>query len=160
MANMTIQIIRARKEHVTELGNLWMEFMRYTQDVDPVFTPQDGAIPVFIREYLRPAMKAENSLVLVALDDEKVAGYSYSLINEPSNLEDRAKYGCIHDLFITATHRRKGLGDRMVAEIMKWFHLNDIHRVELDVLAQNQVASSFWRKQGFTDFKHTLYRLL
>ena len=157
---MTIQIIRAIEEHVTDLGNLWMEFMRYTQDVDPVFTPQDGAIPVFIKEYLRPAMEAENSLVLVALDEEKVVGYSYSLINETSNLADRAKYGCIHDLFITATHRMKGISDRIVSEIMKWFRLNDIHRVELDVLAQNQIASSFWRKQGFADFKHTLYRLL
>jgi len=160
MAHMTIQIVKAKEEHVTDLGNLWMEFMRHSHDIDPVFTPRDGAIPVFIREYLRPAMEAKNSLVLVALDDEKVAGYSYSLITVTSNLEARAQYGCIHDLFITATHRRKGIGGRMVAEIMKWFHSNDIHRVELDVLAQNQIASSFWRKQGFADFKHTLYRLL
>ena len=155
---MTIQIVRAQEEHVTDLGNLWMEFMRHSQDIDPIFTPQDGAIPVFIREHLRPAMEAENSLVLVALDDEKVAGYSYSLIIGTSNLEARAKYGCIHDLFITATYRRKGIGNRIVTEIMKWFHLNDIHRVELDVLVQNQIASSFWRKHGFEDFKHTLHR--
>jgi len=126
----------------------------------PFSHPRTEAIPVFIKEHLRPAMEAENSLVLVALDDEKVAGYSYSLIIGTSNLEDRAKYGCIHDLFITETHRRKGLGDKMVSEIVKWFRLNDIHRVELDILAQNQVASSFWKKQGFADFKHTLYRLL
>lgn len=157
---MTIQIIRAKKEHITDLGNLWMEFMRYSQNVDPVFTPQDGAIPVFIREYLRPAMAAKNSLVLAALDEEKAIGYSYSRINETTILKDRAKYGCIHDLFITATYRRKGIGDRMVSEIMKWFRLNDIHRIELDVLTQNQVASSFWRKQGFVDFKYTLCRQL
>lgn len=160
MAHMAVKIVRADEEYITDLGNLWMEFMRHSQDIDPIFTPKDGAIPVFIREYLRPAMEAKNSLVLVALDDEKVAGYSYSLIIGTSNLEARAKYGCIHDLFITATHRRKGIGGRMVAEIMKWFHSNDIHRVELDVLTQNQIASSFWRRQGFSDFKYTLYRLL
>lgn len=157
---MTVEIVKANEHYITELGNLWMEFMRYSRDIDPVFTPQDGSIPIFIKEYLRPAMEAENSLVLVALDDGNVVGYSYSLINETSNLEDRAKYGCIHDLFISVARRREGIGENMLAEIMKWFHSNDIHRVELDVIAQNQVASSFWEKHGFRDFKRTLYRHL
>jgi ribosomal protein S18 acetylase RimI-like enzyme len=45
----------------------------------------------------------------------------------------------------------------MLAEIMKWFHSNDIHRIELDVIVQNQIASSFWEKHGFRDFKRVLY---
>ena len=157
---MMIKIVRANEQHITELGNLWMEFMRYSQDINSVFTPQDGTIPIFIKEYLRPAMDAENSLVLVALDEGKVVGYSYSLISEPSNLEKRAKYGCVHDLFITVAHRRKGIGEKMLGETIEWFHSNDIHRVELDVIAQNQVASSFWEKHGFTEFKRTLFRHL
>jgi len=137
-----------------------MEFMRYSRDIDPVFTPQDGAIPIFIKEYLRPAMEAENSLVLVALDEGNAIGYSYSLINEKSSLEDREKYGCIHDLFITVAHRRKGIGEKMLGEILKWFHSRDIYRIELDVLTQNQIASSFWEKHAFKDFKRTLYHHL
>lgn len=160
ITTMIIEIVRANEHHITELGNLWMEFMRYSHEIDPVFTPHDGTIPIFIKEYLHPAMEAENSLVLVALDEGNVVGYSYSLIIETSNLEDRVKYGCIHDLFITVAHRRKGIGEKMLGEIMKWFYSNDIHRIELDVIAQNQVASSFWKKHGFRDFKRTLYRHL
>jgi GNAT superfamily N-acetyltransferase len=63
---------------------------------------------------------------------------------------DRPIHGCIHDMFITGKHRRKGIGENMLVEIMKWFKSRDILRIELDVLAQNQVAASFWGKQGFT----------
>jgi len=160
ITGMNIEIVRANENHVAEIANLWMEFMLYTQHVDPIFAPQNDMIPIFIKEYLRPAMEAKNSLILVALLKGQVVGYSYSLINEPSTLQDRPNHGCIHDMFITVKHRRKGVGENMLAEIMKWFKSRDIQRIELDVLVQNQVAASFWEKQGFTDFQRTLYRYL
>ncbi len=153
-----IEIVRAKEEHEQELGNLWMEFMRFSQDIDPIHSPKDDAVSTFIEEYLRPAMKAENSLVLVALDERRAVGYSYSLICEPVNLVKREKYGCIHDVYISAVQRRKGIGEKMLGEIMKWFRSRHIERVELDVMAQNQVASSFWEKHGFMDFQRTLCR--
>jgi GNAT superfamily N-acetyltransferase len=137
-----------------------MEFMLYTRNVELIFTPQDDMIPIFIKEYLRPAMEAKNSLILVALVKGQAVGYSYSLINEPSQLQDRPIHGCIHDMFITLKHRRNGIGENMLVEIMKWFKLRDIQRIELDVLSQNKVAASFWEKQGFKDFQRTIYRYL
>ena len=56
-----IEIVRAKEHHEEELGNLWMEFMRFSQDIDPVQAPRDGAVPVFIKDYLRPAMSDEGN---------------------------------------------------------------------------------------------------
>jgi len=103
-------------------------------------------------------VKSDNSLVLVALDRGRVVGYSFSLINEPSNLEKREKYGYIHDVLITASYRRRGIGEEMLSEILKWFQSRNTDRVELEVLAKNQMAYSFWKKHGFTDYRHRLYR--
>ena len=103
-------------------------------------------------------MKSENSLVLVALDAEKLVGYSYSLLQEPSNLLKRKKFGYVHDFFITADYRRRDIGEKMYDEILKWFHSKDIDRVELQVIVKNQMAHSFWRKHGYMDFQITLYR--
>jgi len=156
-----IEIIKANEQHIAEISDLWMKFMRFSQDIDPIFTPQDGAITVFIKEHLRPAMKAENSLVLVALGDRKIVGYSYSLIKKPANsLDKRDKYGYIHDMFITGSHRRKGIGEMMFGEIIKWFHSSDINRIELDIITQNLTASSFWEKHGFMEFGRSLYHQL
>jgi ribosomal protein S18 acetylase RimI-like enzyme len=153
-----IEIVKAKEEYITELGDLWMGFMRFHANMDPVYEPPDGAIHVYVDEYLRPAMTEKNSLVLAALDGQQVVGYSYSVIVEPHKLNKREKYGKIHDMFIAARYRRGGIGMRMFSEIAKWFHSNDINRIELDVMVRNQAASSFWEKLGFTDLNRTLYR--
>ncbi len=155
-----IEIVKAEEHHEQELGSLWMGFMRFSQGIDSIFAPKDDVIPVFIDEYLRPAMRDESSLVLVALDEGSVVGYSYSLIRGPHDLVKREKYGCIHDMYVSTTHRRKGIGEKMLGEITKWFRSKDIDRVELDVIAKNQIAVSFWEKRGYVDFQHTLFRQL
>ena len=154
------EIVKAEEHHERELGNLWMEFMRFSQGLDPIHTPRDGAVTTFTAEHLRPAMNDENSLVLVAIDEGNVIGYSYSLIRDPGRLVERGKYGCIHDVYVSAAHRRKGIGAQMLDEITRWFRSSDIDRVELDVMTQNRVASLFWEKHGFTDFQRTLHRQL
>ena len=153
-----IKIVRAEEKHIPGICNLWMEFMQFSQEFDPVFEPREGAVPVFGKEYLRPAMESDNSLVLVALDGEKVVGYSYSLIGELSKLEKRKQCGCVHDFFIAKDFRRRGIGEKMYTEILEWFHSRNIDRIELQVIAKNEAACSFWRKQGYDDFQHLWYR--
>ena len=154
---MKIRIIRANEKHIPELGNLWMEFMRFSQNIEAIHEPKDDAIQIFANEYLRPAMEADNNLVLVAVDGEHVVGYSYSLIPEPSNLVKRKRYGIIHDMFITSQYRRQGIAKMLFNEIVKWLNSNDVRRIELDVMKRNQVASEFWGKLGFMDLNRTLY---
>jgi ribosomal protein S18 acetylase RimI-like enzyme len=137
---------------------MWLEFMRYSEDIDPIFALRDGAVTGFEKEYLRPAMQNKNGLVLVALDGKKTVAYSCSQVQEPPSVVTRKKWGLIEHLFVTASYRRRGIGEKMYAEILKWFHAKDIDRVELEVMARNQVAYSFWKKHGFTDYKHMLYR--
>ena len=148
-----MEIVRANEKHLAEIGKLWMEFMLFSRDIDPVFTPKDNTIPIFIKEHLRPAMETENSLVLIALNIGQVVGYLYSFISELSSLDKRDKYGVVHDLFITYAFRHRGIGEKMFKEIIRWFQENNIDRVELDVITENLIASSFWEKQGFTEIE-------
>ena len=153
-----IEIIRAEERHVSAIDKLWLEFIHFHQDIDPIFTPRDGAVPGFEENQVRRLMKSENGLVLVALDKSRVVGYSLAEIHEPMKGIKLEEFGYVHDVAVTAGYRRRGVGEKMFDEIMKWFHLKNIDRVELEVTARNQVAYSFWKKHGFTDYKHTLYR--
>ena len=94
-------------------------------------------------------MKSEDGLVLVAVDNGKVVGYSLSEIRTANPGFHREKYGYIDDAAVTASHRRRGIGRIMLVEIMNWFRSKKIRRVELNTAAQNLTANSFWRKQGF-----------
>jgi ribosomal protein S18 acetylase RimI-like enzyme len=155
-----IKIIKAEERHVSDICRLWLEFMHFHQNVDPIFTPREDAVPGFEENQVRRLMKSEDGLVLVASDGERVIGYSLSEIQGPLKGLKREKFGYIHDMAVTANYRRKGIGEKMFDAILKWFHTKGIDRVELELAARNQVACSFWEKHGFTDYMRKLYRQL
>ena len=155
-----IEIVKAEEKHVTAIGQLWWEFMLFHQDIDTWFTPRKGSIPGFEENQVRRLMKSEDGLVLIALDKGKVIGYSLSEIRGPAVAFGRDKWGYVHDMAVTAKYRRRGIGEKMLTEIMKWLQLKNVNRIELQTTAQNLVANSFWQKQGFTVYMHTLYKEL
>lgn len=153
-----IEIVKAEEHHISHIDKLWLEFIRFHQDIDPIFTLSDGAMHGFEEEMVRRLMKSEDGLVLVALDGGRVVGYSLSEIQGPSKGLQRQSYGYVHHVAVTADYRRKGTGEKILGEIMKWFHSRNVDRIELDITTQNQVARSFWEKHGFTDYMRKLYR--
>jgi len=153
-----IEIVKAEEKHVADIGRLWWEFILFHQDIDPIWTPLEGSIPGFIENHLRRFMKSEDGLVLVAGDKGKVIGYSLSEIRRNSPGLKREKYGYIDEMAVTANYQRRGIGEKMLADIMRWFQSNDIKRVELGTTTQNVVGNSFWQKQGFMIYMNTLYK--
>jgi ribosomal protein S18 acetylase RimI-like enzyme len=153
-----IKIVKAEEKHVADIGRLWWEFILFHQDIDPIWTPLEGSIPGFIENHLRRFMKSEDGLVLVAGDKGKVIGYSLSEIRRISPGLKREKYGYIDEMAVTANYQRRGIGEKMLADIMRWFQSNDIKRVELGTTTQNVVGNSFWQKQGFMIYMNTLYK--
>ena len=155
-----VQIVRAEEKHVTEIGNLWWEFMKYHGDIDPVWAGVEGSEHVFIDEFLHPAMNDETSLVLLAIENGQGVGYSYSFISTPVKISKRDRYGTIHDMFISVKSRHSGIGEQMVKEIYGWFRSHNTHRVELQIARNNKIGESFWTKQGFSEIGKTVYRML
>jgi ribosomal protein S18 acetylase RimI-like enzyme len=152
-----ITIVKAEEHHIPDICQLWLEFMQFHQNIDPFFTPHDGAVAGFEEEMVRRLMKSEDGLVLVALDGEQTVGYSLSEIASTKGLK-LGKVGHIDHLAIRSGYRRKGVGERILNEILKRFRSQKIDRVELEVLTKNQVGYSFWKKHGFIDYRHRLYR--
>jgi ribosomal protein S18 acetylase RimI-like enzyme len=150
-----MEIVRATYSHVPEIVDLWKEFMDYGRSVDPLFNRrEDGHLNL---KYLKDLIKSDNSLVLVALDKGHVEAYSISQIAEFPPVFQREKYGFISDMAVKSSHRRKGIGSKMLAKIFEWFESRNMDRIELRVLAKNQIGYSFWKKHGFKDYMHILY---
>jgi len=153
-----IEIIRAEEKHVTAIGKLWWEFMIFHQNADHIFTPREGSTLSFEENQLRRLMKSPNGLVLVAVDNGKVVGYSLSEVRDSTPGFRHEKIGFVHDTAVTASYRREGIGQKMLTEILAWFQTKKIHHVELQTASRNIVANSFWQKQGFGVYMHTLYK--
>jgi ribosomal protein S18 acetylase RimI-like enzyme len=154
-----IEIVRAEELHVPDIGKLWWEFMLFHQDIDPWFTPLDDATPGFLESHVRGRyMKSENGLVLVAVEDSKVVAYSLSEIRSRGAGMKQTIWGFIDHLAVTAEYRRRGVGEKMLAEITNWFKSKGVKRVELQVASENPTGLPFWQKHGFRVYLHSMYR--
>jgi ribosomal protein S18 acetylase RimI-like enzyme len=153
-----VEVVRADESHIKDIGRLWLEFMEFHQKYDPLCIPADGAEAGFEKEMVRRLMEAGDGLVLVAQDGNNTIGYALVEIQEPPRGLKRDILGYIHHLAVTAEYRRKGIGERILSDILEWLHSRDINRVELDLTAENEIAVSFWKKQGYTEFTRKLYR--
>jgi GNAT superfamily N-acetyltransferase len=154
---VSIEIVKATEAHIPDIVELWIEFMEHHQDIDPRFPMREDA-PVGFEQHIREIIETENTLVLVALNENRVIGFSISQVDKyPPIWVERETYGFIDTMAITSDYRRQGVGKQMLGRIFEWFAAQDIGRVELSVSARNQVGYSFWRKHGFKEFIHRLY---
>jgi len=152
-----IKVMRAEEHHVSDIGRLWWEFILFHESIDPWFSPREGSIPSFQKNHVGHFMQSENGLVLIALENGKVVGYSLAEVQGPSPGTKQDKWGYIDQMAVTAGYRQKGVGQKMLLEILAWFKFKGVNRVETEVTAKNAVGYSFWRKHGFKDYVHRLY---
>jgi GNAT superfamily N-acetyltransferase len=107
-----IEIIKAEERHIPDICELWLEFMRFTPDIEPFFTVTEDSKVGFENDYLCPAMESEKSLVLVAVDGDKIAGYSHAEVQDVPNRP--GQLGFVHHLFVTEAYRRRGIGEKCI----------------------------------------------
>lgn len=151
-----ITIAEAQAADIPAIVELWKEFMDFHSVRDPFFTRKDDGHTSFAG-HIEKSIASDESQVLVARDGDRVVAYSLSHIANYPPVLVRTKYGMISDTAVTEGYRRKGIGELLLREIRDWFVRKGIVRMEGRVAATNEVAQSFWRKQGFTDCFHVMF---
>ena len=123
--------------------------------LDPRFTTTAIANDVMAK-WVEENIQAERSLVMVACENNEVAGYFLAMILENPPIVEAQFYGYISELVIRDDLRRKGLGAKLIAYAHKWFKENHARYAEINVSVYNNIAKPFWRKLGYKDFLERL----
>jgi ribosomal protein S18 acetylase RimI-like enzyme len=151
---MTIQIRRATARDVREILPVWGELAGFHAHLDPVFTPS-AHWPREYGAYLRTLMARDDALAVIAKDGPEIIGYAIGRITSlPSFFEHRFR-GYIHDVYVREAHRRRGVGRRLVEEILEWLRARGVTMVELTVAANND-ATAFWERLGFQTYMYQM----
>lgn len=141
-------VIRAALDgDVDALADLVARLKRLNGEFDPLLKPADNLISVS-KEYVRSKISSSNSVVLVAEIDGKVVGVVIG------DLEDRLFYepriaGVIKEFYILPEYRRKGLGKRMLNEIIEALRKKGAQMIMADFPALNEIAIEFYKKMNF-----------
>ena len=100
--------------------------------------------------FYRTAINDLNSRLLIVQEDEskRIVGMALGRICIHDEYVPN-KSGRIDDVWIEPNYRRKGLGTKLVLELLKFFKLNDVVAIILEYTKGNVEAEAIWERFGF-----------
>jgi GNAT superfamily N-acetyltransferase len=144
-------IIRpAESRDLPALGRMGAALMRthYAYDRQRFLAPDEGAEAGY-GGFLGSQLDAEDSVVLVADVDGRVAGYVYAGIEPLSWKELRDEAGFVHDLLVDESQRSSGVGRQLLDAAITWLKQRGMPRVVLWTAARNDGAQRLFAQRGF-----------
>lgn len=149
----------AGPDDVDDIVALWRELMAFHEMRDAHFATRQDADGSFRARCLEKIVDPA-ACVLVAWaaageradGDRAAVGYLLSEISERPPVFVARRQGTIHDLCVTASARRCGVGRRLVGVAEGWFRARGVLRVELQAATRNEVSPTFWRALGYDPY--------
>lgn len=148
MSDFTIR--KATRDDLPMLGRLGATLMRVHYAFDPHrFMPAGPEAPDGYAWFLGTQLREKDVVVLVAERGGEVVGYVYAGI-EPRNWKElRDEAGFIHDVVVTDTARRSGVGVALMEAAIEWLKSAGMPRVVLWTADQNAAAQQLFSRLGF-----------
>jgi ribosomal protein S18 acetylase RimI-like enzyme len=152
-----VVVRKAKPTDVDAMKALWIEFVDFHRDCDPVFQRASDGHEQFGR-FVAERIKRPDWCVLVALVEEAIVGHIMGTIESRPPVFVNLRFGYVQDIAVAAEYRRTGIGRALFARLVRWFKNADIDHIELDVATANPASIGFWRQMGCRDFMMRLSR--
>jgi RimJ/RimL family protein N-acetyltransferase len=140
-------ILNIRKIRVSDAEN----FILLTQQVESsskFMLREDGERTANLEEKkqrIKSLEKSQNSTILVVENNEELIGYLVAI----GGSARRNKDSVYIVIGILKEYRGLGIGSKLFKEIQRWASEQNIHRLELSVVTQNEAGLSLYKKLGF-----------
>lgn len=146
-----IQIRRARVSEVDTIVELWMAMMHEHEKFDSTIQLTDDANEHY-RRYLQCHILDTNAIVVVALHNGHIIGYTLAMKCQNLPMFEPPEYGYISDMTVIPTQRGKKIGEAMFNRVIEWFRQQSIRSIQLQVYNGNIKGKRFWNRMGLRDF--------
>jgi ribosomal protein S18 acetylase RimI-like enzyme len=113
-----------------------------------------------LKSYIKGQLGDKTVKIIVAEDDnEEIVGFMVGVIVSCSYSVVK-KIGNIDSAFVKKNFRRKGLSEKMLKELQKWFKGKNIKYIEANADIRNKLGVKAWRKLGFGDYRVVLRKTI
>tara|TARA_B100002003_G_scaffold206931_1_gene200965 strand:+ start:215 stop:676 length:462 start_codon:yes stop_codon:yes gene_type:complete len=120
--------------------------MEYSDSLKPL----GKTIEIYF-EYFKEELKKENSVVFIA-EDKRPVGIIIATYFKPLRISRFARKGYVSNLYILKSHRKKGIGKKLLDISLKWLKENNVKYISLEIHLENKKALEFYRNLGFKDY--------
>ena len=100
-----------------------------------------------VKRKLAMAKVSENSIVLIALENEQIIARAELEGYYPARIRHRAKFS----ISVRKDYWNQGIGSEMIKRIFEQAEMMKLKVIELEVISDNVRAINLYHKMGFTD---------
>ena len=100
-----------------------------------------------VKRKLAMSKDSENSLVLIALDNEEIIARAELEGYYPARIRHRAKFS----ISVRKDYWNQGIGSEMIKRIFEQAEMMKLKVIELEVISDNVRGINLYHKMGFTD---------
>jgi len=143
-------IRRANLTEVNKVVLLWKSFMNDPLAIDepiPTHEENEKKQSQFIGELIRE----DPQQVLVAEKEGELIGYVAYQVEQKAPVEMSRKRSFIHDLYVSPSHRGKGVGRSLLQACLNHLKGAGPRQVRIAVWVRNGGAIRLYREMGFND---------
>jgi ribosomal-protein-alanine acetyltransferase len=99
----------------------------------------------FTKQHIAQLLTNQNCISLIAKEDDKIIGFIIGMLN----FEDNILTGHILTIDVSPSHRRKGVGIKLLQELEKIFKNKQVKVSRLEVREDNVAALNLYQKLGY-----------
>jgi ribosomal protein S18 acetylase RimI-like enzyme len=154
MTNQGLIIRRAEERDLEAVGRLGARLLRDHHEFDRLrFMAPRGNTESGYAWFLGTQLQRDDAAVFVAEREAQVVGYVYAGIEPQSWKELREEAGFIHDVYVDAAARRRGVATALLEAAADWLAGRGMPRIVLWTAAGNESARRLFERLGF---RHTM----
>lgn len=146
MDNLTIR--RATSSDVDTIAELRVLSQKHFEKSNPLIWQITAEGKKLLKQKVENDMTNDNIQILLAEANGETMGYVQGEVTRRSDYAPKT-VGHISLTYVEKQFRRKGVGTRMVKELLRFFDSNEVENVTVRYIIGNKEAEGFWRKLGF-----------
>ena len=141
---------QATNADLPSLGRLGALLVQQHHDFDGRrFLAPTGRTPDHYAEFLGSQLDDPDVLVLVAEQDGRVIGYTFSAMEGYDYTSLRGPAALLHDVLVEPAHRRRGVGRRLLDETLSMLRAKGARQIVLSTADRNESAQKLFTRMGF-----------
>ena len=153
-----MKIRLAIQKDIEQICQLYNEFFAYNAEKDPVYCragKESGEYPMSV-------IDSDSSDLIVAVDNDEVIGFIHIKEGKtpPYDALMQNHYAQIIDFIVTAGHRKKGIGTKLMDAAKEWANKRKLDYIELFVLQGAVDEHRFYEHNKFVTVMQTMRHML
>jgi ribosomal protein S18 acetylase RimI-like enzyme len=152
---MDVTVRAVSRKDIDSLLQLWKEFMSDTNSLDrPIPTHAENVGRW--KEFINRLIDDDPGQIQVADQDGILVGYLICQKTVTTPLDMGYKWSYISDLYVRPTHRRRGIGRRLLQTTLEYLKSIGSEHIRLAVWHRNEEAIRLYRELGFREHMYIL----